>query len=152
MKRYLSLLAISIFAIIAVGCGKDDSKDDNSSKDGNSSAAELVEDSRSEKEFEQLKDTLTFAQTISGIEYVTTIYFEDEKPVNGVMQMKCPDEQTALNYYSMFYNSPDYAEVVRDGVMVSYDYSQKYFDDNYKELNKEGIIQSFEGQGLKQVK
>jgi len=150
MKKFLSLSMLLFISAFMVGCGQDDKKDDTSKKPEEKATPTLVEDSREEKEFEKIKDTLVFANTYSDIDYVITIYFEDEKAVNGVVQMKCKDEETAKNLYSVHINNDEYEEVVLDGTMVAYDYSVKNFA--YQDRSKAETTEMFQGQGFNLVK
>lgn len=143
MRKILSVTILSLFLVLAIGCGK---KENPKPVDRPSSSEEKIVDPREQKEFENLKEKLEFTGTFSDIEYYISIYFNKNKAVNGTVLLKCLNEETAKQQFSSHYNSDQYDQVVRDGNIISYDYNDKSFI--YKDKNKDEVTLMIEGQGF----
>ena len=148
MKKILFLLMLSALSVSVLGCGKKDKevKDNKSS----SSSQEVVNDSRSSKEFENLGDKLVMGMEQGNITYSISVYFENGVAKNGVMQIRCLDEKTAVDIYSASYYDETVEEIVRDGNVVTYDFADKSFA--YKGETKEKVVELLLGQGYKENK
>lgn len=154
MKKIFSIFVIAIMMLAVSGCGCENKKEKEqpSSTDNPSSVpqkVELKEDSREEKDFESLDDRLTLFMVQGNIKYTMIVYFKDGKANNGVVQMECPSEQIAIDMYSSHRNDDMYEDVVIDGNMVSYDFSEKGFV--YKNMTKDEATESLVGQGYKVI-
>ncbi|NLA32512.1 MAG: hypothetical protein GX864_00990, partial [Mollicutes bacterium] len=101
MRKILSVSILSLFLVLAIGCGK---KEKPKTVDRPSSSEEKIVDPREQKEFENLKEKLEFNGTFSDIEYYISIYFNKNKAVNGTVLLKCLNEETAKQQFSSHYN------------------------------------------------
>lgn len=155
MKKILSLLGLMLISLSMFGCGCNKESDNSSTKNKDDKTSipvnvELKEDSRKEKEFEKIEDKLSFYLVQGDIKYTMIVYFESDKAINGVVQMVCPNEKSATEMYSIHRYDEMYDDVVKDGLMVSYNFPEKNFA--YKNMSKEDLTMSLLGQGYQLVK
>lgn len=139
MKKVKNLLVLLVLVVLVLcGCekGKNSGADEtSSSKEFDLHSSILATSNRKTKDFESLVNTIILEKEENGYYYRVTLYGKDKKVVNVVVDIICPDEDTAISLLTSVYNNTITEEAVRNGNYVSYDYKEGKCDFFDKEMD-----------------